>query len=142
MTQILTNPENNIVAAAEALSETLKSENAALESLDFKAAVMLLQQKQVHGRAFMTAQAQALANDIGSLPRARLRQLAVELGSLASDNKRLLERALTVQSRLIANLAQAVPRATAANGGMDHYTSEGRHRRERIPTAVALRARA
>lgn len=132
----------DIVAAAEALSATLKSENAALEALDFKAAVVLLQKKQMHGRAFMTAQAQALANDIGGLPRARLRQLAVELGSLASDNKRLLERALTVQSRLIASLAQAVPRAKAANGGMDNYTADGRHRRERIPSAVALLARA
>jgi len=131
-----------LLNATEALVATIRSENAALAALDFKAAVGLLATKQLHGQAFMTAQARAVADELRGPPSVRLRQLARELGDLSSENKRLLERALVVQGRVIASLARAVPRARAAIAGVRNYSADGRLAASRAGGAMALSARA
>ncbi len=134
--------EPDIVSAAADLAATIKSENAALAALDFRTAVLLLERKQLHGQAFMAAQARTLANELHGISRTQLRQLAGELGELSAENKRLLERAMVVQGRVIASLARAVPRARAAIANVHNYAADGRPARSWSPSAVALSARA
>lgn len=121
--------------AAEALASTITAENTALAALDLPAAVRLLAQKNQHGEAFLAAQARSLAAGLPALPRERLKQLA----ELAADNKRLLERAITVQGRVISSIARAVPRAIASPS--QRYASDGKLAGGR-PVAMALSARA
>lgn len=135
-------PQPELIQATEALVATIRSENAALAALDFKAAVGLLATKQLLGQAFMAAQARAVADELRGPPSVRLRQLAGELGDLSSENKRLLERALVVQGRVIASLARAVPRARAAVAGVRNYSADGRLAASRSTGAMALFARA
>ena len=68
--------------------------------------------------------------------------MARDLGDLSSENKRLLERALVVQGRVIASLARAVPRARAAIAGVRNYSADGRLTAARAGGAMALSARA
>ncbi len=123
------------LAAAEALASTIRSENAALAALDLPVAIRLLAQKRQHGEAFLAAQARSLAAGLPALPRDRLAALA----DLAADNKRLLERAIKVQGRVIASIARAVPRAIATP--MQRYDGGGKVAGAR-PVAMALLAQA
>lgn len=123
------------IAAADALASTITAENNALAALDLPVAVRLLAQKRQHGEAFLTAQARSLAAGLPALPRDRLKQLA----ELAADNKRLLERAITVQGRVISSIAHAVPRAIASPS--QRYASDGKPASAR-PVAMALSAQA
>ncbi len=123
------------ISAAEALAGTISAENKALAALDLPVAVRLLAQKRQHGEAFLSAQARSLAAGLPALSRDRLQQLA----ELAADNKRLLERAIIVQGRVISSIARAVPRATA--GPNQRYASDGKPAAGR-PVAMALSARA
>lgn len=133
----MTNPKLNHAAlsAADALARTITAENHALSALDLPVAVRLLTQKRQHGEAFLAAQARSLAAGLPALPRDRLKQLA----DLASDNKRLLERAIIVQGRVISSIARAVPRAVA--GPDQRYAGDGKPAAGR-PVAMALSARA
>jgi hypothetical protein len=132
----MTNPklDQAAISAAEALARTITAENQALSALDLPVAVRLLAQKRQHGEAFLAAQARALAAGLPALPRDRLKQLA----DLAADNKRLLERAIIVQGRVISSIARAVPRAVA--GPNQRYACDGKPAGGR-PIAMALSAR-
>jgi hypothetical protein len=127
-----------LIAAAVSLAETLAAENAALTALDLPRAVSLIPEKQRASDAF--AAAQALARR-GTEPHAEAARLAARLHDLAAENRRLLERAINVQSRVLGLVARAVPRATAHRNGT-RYGANGNLSASRQAMAFALSARA
>ena len=95
--------------AAQRLADLLAQENAALERLDFHAAVALVPAKEA-----------ALA-ELEKAPRGSKIQtgLGQRLSALALENQALLERAIAVQTRIVRIVARAaapMPAATRYNG--------------------------
>lgn len=84
----------------------LQAENLALEQLDIAAATSLVAQKCSAADALMAA----LARSTGAPPAVTKANLE-RLRSLSATNKRLLERAMAAQQRLLSIIAGAVPRA-------------------------------
>jgi hypothetical protein len=118
-------------AAVETLSAVLAQENAALVALDFVRATGFLVAK----RAATDSLALAGEQNPGGKPT---REAAVRLRDLAAENRRLLERAIAVQGRVIAVVARAEPRPTV----MPRYGATGILARSARPAAMALSARA
>jgi hypothetical protein len=130
----------DLIAATVALADTLQRENAALTALDMGRAVLLLDEKRAAAEAFTAALGQAAASPSGlGANRALAERLATRLQSQAEENRRLLERAMVVQGRVIGALARVVPRALA---GAPRYGASGALAAPRRPPAVALSARA
>ena len=133
----------DLIAAAVALADTLTQENRALAALDLPRAVTLLEKKRLATAAFIAAQARAAsAAHLPPPPAMRARvaeQVAAQLRDLADENKRLLERAITVQGRVIGTLARVVPRALAR---APRYNAGGAIACGPRPPPVALSARA
>lgn len=137
-------PIQALVAAAVALADILVQENQALAAMDLPAAMALLGPKQAQGAAFATAHARAAAALAGSPTlRSEIGPVAEAVGlrlrELGNENKRLLERALRVQGRVIGSIARALPRAMAA---APRYDAAGGIAASARPEAVALSARA
>lgn len=99
------------------LIAVLEQENAALRRVDYSAAVALVPEKQA-----------ALA----AWPCAADRQTAARILELARENGTLLERAITVQARVI----RIVAGAAAPRAGQVEYGG----RRQRRPVAFAVSA--
>ena len=114
--------------AAEALACVLAEENAALSALDFAGAVALLPRKREAVARFEAVPADA---EVGPA-----RAVLERIHAGAAENKRLLERALRVQSRVIGIIAGALPLARPARYGRNGATTTAR------ATPVALSARA
>lgn len=120
-----------MLAAAARLERVLQAENAALQTLDMVALPALLPEKQAAAAGLAAAEA----------PPARTPEfaaLAERLRGLAAENRRLLERAIEVQDRvlrLVAGAAQQAGRRDAAR-----YGAAGRPRPERGAVALATRA--
>ncbi len=91
------------------LADTVAAENAALRALDLPGAARLLPEKQAVAALLTAARAAAGA---GAKPSPALRSAAARLRTLAEENRRLLERAIAVQTRVLGVLAGA---ARAAN---------------------------
>jgi hypothetical protein len=123
-----------LIDAALALAETLERENRALQAVDIKCAVALLADKQAAATSFTAAQAAPASLTAKQVALAR--EVATRLDQATAENKRLLERAITVQARVIAALASAVPAALPVQG----YGATGQ-RTGRAPP-LALRSRA
>jgi hypothetical protein len=123
-----------VLAAVGALCQLLEAENAALEILDLPAATAFVSGKQAALAALVDAQERcpALPGDALRLPTARLVELA-------RANGKLLERAMAAQSRVLAIIADAVPRATA---GPARYGPHGQETRLSAQAPVALLSRA
>jgi hypothetical protein len=119
--------------AAAALADVLARENAALQRLDFPAAVALLAGKEA-ALANLTALGEAMQHQ--PLP-AEAAPLGRQLHALARENRALLERAITVQTRIVGIIA----RAARPPGGRS-YAANGQHRQPRRPGAMALSAQA
>jgi hypothetical protein len=118
----------DLMAAGAALADTLEAENAALATLDLPLAAGMLARKQDAMAAFAAApptQAQSAAAE----------RMARRLQGLAIENKRLLERAIAAQGRVIGVIARAAASSTAPAG-------YGSRRPAGKPAAVALSARA
>lgn len=136
-----------LIAAAVALADTLARENAALLALDLPSAVALLADKHREADAFAAAHARVAAKGgvvaQGGAVEASLRAMAetvgVRLSGLAAENKRLLERALLVQQRVIGSIARAVPRALET---APRYDAGGGIAGAARPPPVALAAQA
>jgi hypothetical protein len=130
-----------LIAAAVALADTLARENAALLALDLAAAVALLAEKHRDADAFAAAHARVAAQ--GGAIEAPLRVMAETVGGrlcgLAAENKRLLERALLVQQRVIGSIVRAVPRALET---APRYDAGGGIAGAARPPPVALAAQA
>lgn len=127
-----------LIDAAVALADTLAAENAALGGLDLARAASLLAAKERATEAFLAAQAAAgLAAPPSAAAAAASGDLGRRLGALAEENRRLLERALAVQGRVVATVARALPR-----GGDGFYRANGGLADPGRPVAITLSARA
>lgn len=111
-------------APAERLASLLQDENAALRAMDIPAIADLLPAKR--------AAIEGLSGtSIGAETAERLRVLA-------SDNRRLLERAMAIQGRVVTLLAEAMKPAAAA----PRYARDGGIASVRGPSPMAFSARA
>lgn len=118
-----------LMDAGSALAETLEAENSALTALDLPRAGAMLARKQ---RALADLAAAAARADTPSHQAAD--RVARRLQALALENKRLLQRAITAQGRVLEVVARAAMPAEAAVG-------YGPARGQR-PVAFALSAKA
>ena len=119
--------DSGLIAAAVRLADVLQTENAALAAMNMPAAARLQPEKLAAADAF--AQAQAGAVKAGRTPGRHgpeLASLARRLSDLGAENRRLLERAMLVQGRVIATVAKAA-RATAERSAPS-YGARGRPR--------------
>ena len=112
------------IAAGATLSATLEAENAALATLDLPRAAAMVADKQRAIADLAAAEAPA--------PNPAAERMARRLRSLALENKRLLERAIAVQGRVIGIVAQATVASPEGYGSP----------RKQRPAPVALSARA
>ena len=95
-------------AAAATLAAILTEENAALATLDLPRAAGLTAAKRAATDAFTTAHARLAASGSPTLDA----HTTTHLRDLAAENRRLLNRALATQARVLDIIAQAVPRAS------------------------------
>jgi len=107
--------KEELMQSAVALADVLTEENGALGRLELARAVTLVDAKERATSEFIAAQARE-----ASAPqemRTRRQVLEATLGrlrDLAAENKRLLERAITVQGRVIGCIVEALPKAPSA----------------------------
>jgi hypothetical protein len=122
---------NDLMEAAQRLADLLTQENEALKRLDFSAAVAFVPAKEA-ALAELTKQPRALTLPPPLVALVRL------LGKLATENETLLERAITVQTRIVRIVARACapPPVTARYG--NHNGRPPSHR----TAALALSTRA
>lgn len=120
---------DDLTRAAHTLTEVLVRENAALEAFDVQAAGRLLEDKRSAAEALSAAHAAAPAGKPGDAI-ARLRDAARE-------NQTLLERAISVQTRVIGIVARA-----AGSRDAPRYGSDGGPRAEPRACPMSLWARA
>jgi len=133
---------DTLLSAGDRLADAILAENDALARLDLPGAAGLGGAKAQATDAF--AAAFAAASKVGARPegasqRQGARDMAARLETLGAENKRLLQRAIAVQSRVIETVAAAaLPRA--AN---PVYGAAGRRpsaARQAPALALALRA--
>jgi hypothetical protein len=131
---------DSLILAGHRLAEALRAENEALAKLDMPRAATLASSKIAASDAFAAAYAAQAKH--GAAPDGPVRQaaaiLATRLEELGRENRRLLERAVSLQSRVIETIAGAtLPRLTQQG-----YAPAGsRAPAQRIP-AIAFSARA
>lgn len=116
----------SLIETVSGLADTLARENAALEALDLSGAVAVLPEKRRALALLTEADAVSLTAEQRPAMELALRRLR----ELASENRLLLQRALTVQSRVIEIVAGALPRP--APGG--RYAAPG----VRVPAVRAM----
>lgn len=129
-------PTPSLIAAAVRLADVLQTENAALAALNMPAAVRLLPEKLAAADAFAVAQAAARTCRVGR-HRGELDSVARRLQSLAVENRRLLERAMLVQSRVIATIAKAA-RTTAERDAPGYRASQGTRNAPRLAACAVV----
>ena len=125
--------EQDLVASAAALADIIVRENAALEAVELAGAARFATSKQAAAEAFARASAKWSP---GRDPE--LRRIVARLRVLAETNRRLLERGIEVQRRVIETLARAAP----PPHGAVRYGATGSLSAARRVTPVALLARA
>jgi hypothetical protein len=126
-----------LIAAGTHLAETLTQENLALDALDLQGAASLLAEKTRAIDAFLAAQAlAAAAGPISADLRRTAETLAARLASLAAENRRLLERGIAVQGRVIGLIARATPRG--AEHDAPGYKSDGGLTGPARPMSIAV----
>lgn len=94
----------SLITAIVRLADVLQTENAALAALNMPAAARLLPEKLAAANALAAARADA--SDKTQVSR-EMEAVAHRLRGLAAENRRLLERAMLVQGRVIATVAKA-----------------------------------
>lgn len=122
--------EHPSLRAAQALCVVLEAENAALRAMDIGRANGLLADKQAATDQLLTTRKM-----FDSAPAPQWAEIVQRLGILADDNKRLLERAMLAQNRVMACIARAIGRAMP---GVSDYGAPGRTPRPRALPPVAL----
>jgi hypothetical protein len=118
--------------AAAALCRVLRAENAALSALDIPKANVLLAEK-----ILATDQLSQALLARPKLPEAARDEITTLL-ALATENKKLLERAMLAQKRVLACIARAVPRALGQAGA---YAAGGKTKPPQQMPPIALSAR-
>ena len=102
-----------LLHAVATLAAILTAENTALATLDLPRAAQLVPAKRAATDAFTAAHAHlAATGHPNGTDRAALAGAATQLRDLAAENRRLLDRALATQSRVLDIIAQAAPRAS------------------------------
>jgi hypothetical protein len=100
---------DSLILAGHRLAEALRAENEALAKLDMPRAATLASSKIAASDAFAAAYAAQAKH--GAAPDGPVRQaaaiLATRLEELGRENRRLLERAVSLQSRVIETIAGA-----------------------------------
>jgi gamma-glutamyltranspeptidase len=124
---------NELIAAAARLADALRAENEALAALDLKRAAAMLPEKTEAAAAFT-----ALGNAMRPGQEPEARDLAARLRDLAEENRRLLERAIAVQGRVLETIASAA----RAQASAPRYGARGALAPDRKAAAFALSARA
>jgi hypothetical protein len=122
---------NHLLETIQRLTDVLTEENDALKRLDFSAAVTLVPAKEA-ALAQLTTQP-----GVGTLPPA-LAARAQLLSSLAIENQMLLQRAITVQTRIV----RIVARAGASQSARTRYDGRGLRSPSHRAAALALSTRA
>ena len=122
----------DLLAVVVRLANSLSAENAALRVMDLPGATALLVEKQAAAAAFDTARRAATP-----VPTAALRAAVLRLTEEAAENRRLLERAIHVQTRVLGVVAGAARTAGAAR----RYGRSGAYAGQ-TPGGWALSARA
>lgn len=130
---------DTLILAGQRLAEALRAENEALAALDLSRAAVLATGKIAASDAFAAAYAaQAKHGGRAAGPvRDAAAILAQRLEDLGTENRRLLERAVALQSRVIETIAGAALPRTQPQG----YAPAGRAAPAR-PPALAFSARA
>ena len=122
----------DLLAATIRLASALAAENAALQAMDLPSAASMLHEKQDAAAAFEGARKAAPV-----AASAALRDAASRLMEQAAQNRRLLERAIHVQTRVLGVIALAARTAQPAS----RYGRSGAYA-SRPTTGWALSARA
>lgn len=129
-----------VIAAGERLAEALRAENEALAALDLTRAAAMATRKMQASDAF--AAATAAATKVNARVQGETRQaaerLATDLGTLGQQNRKLLEEAIALQSRVIETIATASRPLGHAPG----YGRQGRNRPGTQAAALAVVTRA
>jgi hypothetical protein len=109
---------DSLILAGQRLAEALRAENEALARLDLPRAATLAASKIAASDAFAAAYAAQAKH--GAAPDGPVRQaaalLARRLEELGQENRRLLERAVSLQSRVIETIAGAALQRSAPQG--------------------------
>ncbi len=100
-----------VLTSGGLLVQILEAENAALEALNMPAAAEVLPTKTRVMESFSAAHQAAMRTGVKveAADRSTLESLHERLTTLGQDNRRLLERAIGVQSNLIESIAKALP---------------------------------
>lgn len=135
---------DSLLIAGRRLAEALRAENEALAALDLPRAAAFATAKRQATDAFTAAY--TAAQKTGARPaigeRASAESLAANLQDLGAENRRLLERAIAIQSRVIETIAgAALPRAGGAGPGGGGYGAGGRPAGARQTPALAMATR-
>lgn len=110
-----------------------------LARLDVNAVVALLAEKTAAAAAFTAAHDACLAQGVSASRRAVVLAQLSQVITLSEENRKLIERAIEVQRRVIGIVARAVPEAQARSATA--YTPKGRV--ERVKSyAIAISAQA
>jgi hypothetical protein len=120
-----------LIAAALNLADILDRENVALKAMDLRRAVGLLPEKSAAIADLMATGEAAL-----SPPNPGLADVARRVGSLALENRQLLERAIVAQQRVIGIVVRAVASVAVGPG----YGASGRSETATLPLALSTRA--
>ncbi|WP_207539876.1 hypothetical protein [Sabulicella rubraurantiaca] len=125
-----------VITAGERLVEALHAENEALAALDLTRAAALAQRKMQASDAF--AAAAAAASRALPATREHAERMTRALEALGEENRKLLEDAIALQSRVIEAIAGAARPLNAAPG----YGRAGMLRPARQAAALAVTTRA
>ena len=128
---------DDLAELTDRLSEVLEEETGLLDALDLAAAGGLLARKR---DAFAALQGALAANGADQVAEPELLRASVlRMSELAETNRAAIERGLALQTRLIAAIAEAVPRARAAEAPI--YQPDGSKVAGRPPEAFAFLSR-
>ncbi|MBS7811095.1 hypothetical protein [Roseococcus pinisoli] len=129
-----------VIAAGERLAEALRAENEALAALDLSRAAALATHKMqaTDALAAATVAARSAGSRAGGETRALAERIALALADLGRENRRLLETAIDLQSRVIETIAGAARPLSAPPG----YGRSGARRPPHRPPALATATRA
>jgi flagellar biosynthesis/type III secretory pathway chaperone len=130
---------NAVLRAGTELADLLAAENAALQALALTEAATFAERKAAALSAFAAALQTETPERWSAAERAFAQTLNQRLAALAEQNKRLLERAIKVQNRILDMLAHVVPRALGGQAAC--YGARGHLASAPMPP-VALSARA
>ncbi len=126
---------SSVQAAATRLLNILEQENVALRQLDLPEATLLLDAKRAALGTFESCSRERARREDAT---ADMRVLARRLRDAATENKRLLERAMRAQHHVMSLLAHAARQGRPCG----RYAAHGGYAGRQADNAFALSARA